>query len=142
MATLDDKQEAGLAVITGMMGESFGATMRAAGEADAFASDIMRMALGFAFNDAWGRPGIEAKAKSMVVIAALIATRQSKELKNHVKIGVTNGLTNAELEAILVQLTPYVGFPCIASATTAVIEALREIGRDPQVQTSEEKGLL
>jgi 4-carboxymuconolactone decarboxylase len=142
MAVLDEKQENGLAFIGSMMGEKYGETMRATAEADAFASDIPRMALSFAFSEAWGREGIDLKSKSMVVIAALIALRQPKELKNHIKIGVQNGLTNADLESILVQLTPYVGFPCIASAITEVIEALREIGRDPQVETSEEKGLL
>jgi 4-carboxymuconolactone decarboxylase len=142
MAVLDEKQEKGLDFIGNMMGEKYRQTMRETAEADAFASDVTRMALGFAFNDAWGREGIDRKSKSMVVIAALITLRQSKELKNHVKIGVQNGLTNSDLESILVQLTPYLGFPCIASGTTDVIEALREIGRDPQVQTSEEKGLL
>lgn len=142
MPKLDQKSERGLEFIAGVMGPEYGATMRAAAEADTFASDITRMALGFAFADAWSREGLDRKSKSLVVVAALIALRQEKELKNHVKIGVANGLSMAEFEAVLVQLTPYVGFPCIASATTAVIEALREAGHDPAVKTSEERGLL
>jgi 4-carboxymuconolactone decarboxylase len=142
MAKLDDKQERGLAFIGGIMGEGFRDQMRGSAESTGFASDITRMALGFAFAEGWGHEGIDRKSKSIAIISTLIATRQSKELKNHVKIGIANGLTVAEFEGILVQLTPYVGFPCIASATTTVIEALREAGHDPNVRTSEERGLL
>jgi 4-carboxymuconolactone decarboxylase len=142
MPKLDEKQERGLAFIGGIMGDDFDGAMRSAAESTQFASDITRMALSFAFDDAWGQSGLDRKSKSIAIISTLIATRQSKELKNHVKIGLANGLTIAEFEGLLVQLTPYVGFPCIASGTTAVIEALREAGQDPNVKTSEERGLL
>ena len=143
MAKLDEKQESGVAFITGMMGDTFGEAFRSAASADGFGSDITRMAASWAFHDAWQHQGIARKEKSIAIISALIATRQSLELKNHVKIGIANGLTAAEFEGLLVQLTPYVGFPCIASALTAVIEAMREAGISPDgIQTSEERGLL
>lgn len=143
MAELDKKQESGIAFITSVMGDGFGNAFRDAAQSDRFSSDITRMAAGWAFHDAWQHEGISRKEKSITVISALIASRQPAELKNHVKIGIANGLTTSELEGILIQLTPYVGFPCIASAQTAVIEAMREAGVSPDgVQTSEERGLL
>lgn len=142
MAVLDEKQESGVAFIGGVMGEAFGKAFRDACEADRFGSDIPRMAASWAFHDAWQHEGLARKEKSIAILSALIAMRQSLELKNHVKIGIANGLTASDLEGLLVQLTPYVGFPCIASATTAVIEAMREAGVSPDVQTAEEKGLL
>lgn len=143
MHPLDDKEQSGIAFIAGVMGEGFGNAFRDACEAERFGSDITRMAAGWAFHDAWQHQGIARKEKSIAIISALIAMRQSLELKNHVKIGIANGLTAAELEGLLIQLTPYVGFPCIASATTAVIEAMREAGISPEgIKTSEERGLL
>lgn len=144
MRKLDEKQESGVAFISGLMGERFGRAFRDAAASDRFSSDITRMAAAWAFHDAWQHPGIAApKEKSIAIISALIAMRQPLELKNHVKMGVANGLSAAELEGILVQLTPYVGFPSIASAQTAVIEAMREIGILPEsIQTAEERGLL
>lgn len=142
MRTLDDKQERGLRFVAQVMGEAFADVMRTAAQSDGFGSDIGRMALSFAFNDAWQQDGLDRKSKSVAVISALIAANQPKELKNHIKIGLANGLSVSEFEGLLVQLTPYVGFPAIASATTVVIEALREAGKDPAVKTSEEKGLL
>lgn len=141
-ATLDEKTEHGLAVIGAMMGPKFSESLRAAATSGKFGSPIAQMAIHYAFSDAWGRAGLEKKQKSLIVIGVLIAQGQTAELKNHVKIGIANGLTVQELEETLIQAVPYVGFPCIASATTAVIEALREIGLDPNVQTSEERGLL
>jgi 4-carboxymuconolactone decarboxylase len=142
MTELGEKSERGLAVISDMMGAEFGAKLRDSATSGNFASGISRMAIDYAFADAWGREGLARREKSLLIIGILIATRQSSELKNHVKIGVANGLTIADFDNLLVQACPYVGFPCIASATTAVIEALREIGMDPNVKTSEERGLL
>ena len=143
MAQLDEKQQSGIGFITGVMGDQFGNAFREAAEADRFGADIARMAAGWAFHDAWRHDGLERKQKSLAVLSALIATRQPAEIKNHVKIGIANGLTVAEFEGLLIQLTPYVGFPSIATATTAVIEAMREVGISPDgLTTSEERGLL
>nr|WP_047166212.1 carboxymuconolactone decarboxylase family protein [Sphingomonas sp. Y57] len=143
MAKLDDKQEAGIGFITGIMGEKFGSAFRDSAASDRFGSPITRMAATACFHDAWQHEGISRKEKSIAIISMLVAQRQPLELKNHVKIGIANGLTVAELEGILVQLAPYVGFPCIATATSAVIEAMREAGVSPDgLQTSEERGLL
>ena len=143
MNQLDEKQKSGVDFITGVMGERFGGAFNEAATSTRFGSDITRMAAGWAFHDAWRHEGITRKEKSIAVISALIASRQSLELKNHVKIGLANGLTVDELEGLLVQLTPYVGFPCIASAQTAVITAMREANASPEdLPTSEERGLL
>lgn len=142
MTKLDEKSERGLSVIGGMMGQEFADKMREGATSGKFGCDISRMALDYSFADSWGREGLAARDKSLVVIAALIALKQPAELRNHVKIGVANGLTVSDLESLLVQLSSYVGFPCIATAQTAVIEALRQIGRDPDVKTAEERGLL
>lgn len=143
MAKLDEKQKSGVAFITGVMGDEFGSAFRAGATSDGFGSGITRMAASWAFHDAWQHEGISRKEKSIAIISALIATRQPLELKNHVKIGIANGITASELEGLLLQLAPYVGFPCIASAQTAVIEALRDVGLSPDdVQTAEERGLL
>jgi 4-carboxymuconolactone decarboxylase len=85
---------------------------------------------------------LERKQRSLVTIAVLIATRQNHELKNHVRIAVRNGLTVRELEEVLFQCLPYLGFPAVATATTQMLEALRELGLETESKTSEEQGLL
>ena len=85
---------------------------------------------------------MERKQRSLVTIAVLIATRQTHELKNHVLIAVRNGLTVRELEEVLFQCLPYLGFPAVATATTQMLETLRELGLETESKTSEERGLL
>lgn len=143
MTKLTDRQEDGIAFITGVMGDAFGAGFRAAAESPGFGSAITRMAADFAFAEAWQNPALARRDKSIAVISALIGSGNHAELRNHVKIGVANGLTVAELEGILIQLTPYVGFAGIAGAMTATVAALREIGIAPdEAKTSEERGLI
>ena len=140
MAMLDEKQESGIAFLTDVMGETFGAAFRQSCSSGEFGSKVSLMAAGWAFHDAWQHSGITRKEKSLAIISALIATRQPLELKNHVKIGIVNGITVSELEALLIQLAPYVGFPCVASANTAIVEALREIGLlTDRTQAAEER---
>ena len=140
--TVEQKRERGLATIAEMMGSDFAQILRDSANSGGFASAISQMAIEFSFADSWGRDGLARRDRSLVIMGALIALRQTKELKNHVKIGVANGLSVREIEEVLVQATSYVGFPAIATATTAVIEALREIDMGPGVKTSEEKGQL
>lgn len=142
MSKLDDRAERGLEILGAMAGSAFAEQMRGIAESDAFGTDMARMALRYAFADAWGREGLDRKSKSIAIISALIAMRQPKELKNHVRIGLANGLDVADFEALLVQLTPYVGMPATASASIEIIEALREAGRDPAAKTAQERGLL
>ena len=139
---MEPKTEHGLKVFEELMGSERAAGMRALASTPSFGSDISALALKYAFADVWGRDGLERKQRSLITLAVLIATRQTSEIRNHVRIGVRNGLTARELEELLVQCIPYVGFPAVASGMTPVIETLRELGIETQAKTSEERGLL
>lgn len=134
--------ERGLKVFAEMMGEDRAAEMRAGLTGNHFGAAIGQLAVDYAFGDVWARDGLARKQRSLVVIGILIAQRQVAELKNHVRIGIANGLTSRELEEVLIQAIPYIGFPAVASAMSAVIEVLRELGLDTATRTSEERGML
>ena len=142
MKTLDEKRELGLRIFGELMGPEKSVGLRAASGASGFGTDIARLAVNYAFADVWGGNQLDRQQRSLVTLGILIATRQTLELKNHVRIALTNGLTARELDGVLTQAVPYVGFPAVASATTAVLEVLRELGIDLQTKTSEEQGLL
>lgn len=138
----ENTTERGLKLFAEIMGEDRAKEMRAGLDSDHFGAPIGKLAVDYAFGDVWSREGLERKQRSLVVIGILIAQRQTAELKNHVRIALTNGLTVRELEEVVIQATPYVGFPAVASATTAVIEVLRESGLDTRTRTSQERGML
>lgn len=137
-----ERTERGLKIFGEMMGETRATEMRAGLSGDHFGTAIGQLAVDYAFGDVWARDGLARKQRSLVVIGILIAQRQIAELKNHIRIGVANGLTAREIEEALIQAIPYTGFPAVASATTAVVEVLREQGIDTTTRTSEERGML
>ncbi|MEO5641515.1 MAG: carboxymuconolactone decarboxylase family protein [Sphingomicrobium sp.] len=141
MTDLSEKSELGLTVIGEMMSPQFADAMRGAATSGSFGATLARFGLEHSFADVWARDGMARKARSLVIIGALIAMRQPAELKNHVRIGLNNGLSVREIEEALITASPYVGLPCIALAATAVMEVLRERGLDATA-TAEEKGLL
>lgn len=139
---MSDVTERGLKFFSEIMGEELAQQMRMGIESEGFGAAIGKLATDFAFGSVWGRNGLERKQRSLVVIGVLIAQRQILELKNHIRIGLTNGLTVREIEEALIQTLPYVGFPAVASATSAIVEVLREQGLDTQTRTAEERGML
>jgi 4-carboxymuconolactone decarboxylase len=128
---LDKRLEAGQQVVREMLGESFLQGMAAHMSSGGFGSEAARLAFGSAFADTWARPGLERKYRSMIVMAALIALRTPEEYKNHVRAALNNGCTVAEIEEVIIQLIPYVGFPTVSVALTAAGQVLREKGLLP-----------
>lgn len=139
---MSDVTERGLKLFSEIMGEERAQQMRMGLESEHFGAAIGKLATDFAFGSVWARDGLERKQRSLVVIGVLIAQRQILELKNHIRIGLSNGLTVREIEEALIQTLPYVGFPAVASATSAIVEVLREQGLDTQTRTAEERGML
>lgn len=142
MSKENDKWRAGHELMVKMMGPEFAAALEANARSGGFAADVGRMAIEQAFGDVWSRPGLELKWRSAVVMATLIALRQTAELKNHIRFGLNNGLSVTELQEVIIQTLPYVGFPAISTALGAAIEVLRERGLDGSTRTAEESGIL
>lgn len=139
---MNDKRERGLALISEMMGSEIASHFETTAQEGGFASDSAEMALEFVFGAVWARPGLERKQRSLITLSILVATGQIAEFKNHVKIAVANGCSVVELQEMLIQTIPYLGFPKFASAHAAAIETLREIGLDTDTRTPEDRGML
>jgi 4-carboxymuconolactone decarboxylase len=139
---MSEATERGLRVFREIMGDERAKALQAAAESNDFGADIAGLALDFAFGSVWARDGLDRKQRSVMTIGMLIASHQLLELKNHIRIGIANGLSVRELQELLIHAVPYVGFPAVASATTAVLEVLREQGLDTRTKTAAENGLL
>ncbi|MCP3731250.1 carboxymuconolactone decarboxylase family protein [Sphingomonas sp. MG17] len=139
---MDEVTKRGLAFFGQVMGDGPAQAMRDAMDSSGFGAPLARLAADYAFGSVWTREGLGRKERSLVVIGVLIAQGQPHELKNHIRIGLKNGLTPKEIEEALIQTLPYAGFPAVSSALTSVVEVLRELGIDRDTPTSEERGLL
>ena len=64
----------------------------------------------------WSRPGLDARARSIATLSALVALNVPDEIEKHVRAAVSNGVTEVELRELLLHLSTYCGFPKAASA--------------------------
>ncbi|WP_179280598.1 carboxymuconolactone decarboxylase family protein [Bordetella genomosp. 1] len=68
------------------------------------------------FRDAWLRPGLAPRDKSLVTVSSLVAAGQIAQVPVHLNKGMNNGLTQAEASEMLTQLAFYAGWPNVFSA--------------------------
>lgn len=68
------------------------------------------------FRDLWLRPGLAPRARSMVTVAALVASGQTAQITYHLNRALDNGLTQPEAGEMLTQLAFYAGWPNVFSA--------------------------
>lgn len=104
------------------------AAMRGAAQASSFAGEMGSLANSNVFQSLWGRPGLDAKSRSLVTLGILIALRAHDELRVHIPLAVANGCSVAEVEEVIYHSTGYAGFPAANSARVIAIEALRGEG--------------
>jgi 4-carboxymuconolactone decarboxylase len=71
----------------------------------------------------WARPGLPHKTRSMLNIAFLIALDKPEELELHVEAALRNGVTQKEIQEILMQAAVYCGFPAALRGTRIARQA-------------------
>ena len=66
--------------------------------------------------EVWKRPGLSARDRSIVTVAALIGRNQPVELADHVKLALDHGVKPAEISEIITHLAFYSGWANAISA--------------------------
>ena len=118
----DEAFEAGMAVRRDMFGAA-GAEQRLAAATD-FNRPFEELVTRYCFGDAWGRPGLDRKTRSLLTLAILTAISKPNQLKIHVRGALTNGATVEEIREVLLHTAIYAGIPAGVEAFTAAAEAL------------------
>ncbi len=101
-------------------------------EAVAAATEARLGALGsfvidFALGDVWSRPGLSRRDRSLIVITILSTLNQLNQLRTHVQGGINHGLTQTEIEEVMVQLSGYAGFPRAIDAMTTARSSMADM---------------
>jgi 4-carboxymuconolactone decarboxylase len=77
----------------------------------AFTDDVL-------FGQAWTRPELSPRDRSLVTVAALTALHRPEQLGSHLRLALDNGLSKDELVAAITHLAFYAGWPNAMSAAT------------------------
>lgn len=81
----------------------------------------------FAWNEIWGRPGLDRRTRTAVTIAAMTALGRLDELALHIKGARTNNLSDDEIKEILLQCAVYCGVPAANSAFAVAQQVLDDL---------------
>jgi 4-carboxymuconolactone decarboxylase len=90
------------------------------------ADELVEIGLTSVWGALWAREGLSPRDRSLVTLGILIALGAEAELRTHVRIALTNGVTEDELAEVIYHATGYTGFPRAVAARTAAREALAE----------------
>lgn len=93
-----------------------------------------RLIIENAWGDCWSDPTLSRRERSILVLGMLAALGKSEEFEGHVRNAFRNGLSEAELEAILVQIAAYCGIP----AGNGCFRAMRKVFAEPRPQPARE----
>ena len=85
---------------------------------------------GTLLGDVWKRPGLSARDRSIVTVAALIARNQTIEMPFYLNLALDNGVKPREISEIITHLAFYSGWANAMSAVAAAkdVFAARKIG--------------
>jgi 3-oxoadipate enol-lactonase/4-carboxymuconolactone decarboxylase len=88
-------------------------------------SDFQAMITRIAWNEIWGRPGLDDRTRRLIVLAITASLGRWEEFALHVRAGLTrDGFTREEMKEVLMQTAIYAGVP---AANTAFAEAAKII---------------
>jgi 4-carboxymuconolactone decarboxylase len=78
------------------------------------------------YGDLWERPGLSKRDRSLVTLAALIATYRPEQLESHLTRAIANGVTKEEIVEVITHLAFYAGWPSAMSAAQLAYTILVE----------------
>lgn len=101
--------EEGLATRKEVLGASH--VERSLGQVSEFSRPIQELVTEYCWGAVWTREGLDRRSRSMINLAMLTALNRSHELGVHVRGAINNGVTEQEIQEILMQTAIYVGVP-------------------------------
>jgi 4-carboxymuconolactone decarboxylase len=94
--------------------------------ADDFNRPMQQMVTEVCWGDIWGDDTLDFRTRSLINLGMLTAMSQHHELKVHVKGALNNGVTQAEIRAVLMQAAAYCGAPLALAAFRVASESIDE----------------
>jgi 3-oxoadipate enol-lactonase / 4-carboxymuconolactone decarboxylase len=119
--------EAGLETRRKVLGDAW--VDKSLAKRTAFTADYQAMITRYAWNEIWGRPGLDHRTRRLLVLAICASLARWEEFRLHVRAGLEQGgFTQEELKEVLMQTAIYAGVPAANTAFTEAAEVIAELG--------------
>ena len=76
------------------------------------------------YGDVWERKDLSKRDRSLVTVAALVATYRPEQLNTHIGRALDNGVTKAEIAELITHLAFYSGWPSAMTAAHVLADVL------------------
>ena len=80
------------------------------------------------YGDVWERTDLSKRDRSLVTIAALIASYRPEQLETHIGRALDNGVTKEEVAEVLTHLAFYAGWPAAMSGAEVATRVFEKRG--------------
>jgi 3-oxoadipate enol-lactonase len=102
--------------------------------ANEFNAEFQSLITRFAWNDIWGRPGLDHTTRRLLVLGMTMGLARWEEFELHCKAAIRGGVPLAMIKETLMQGAIYCGVPAANTAFKLTMDALREEGLLPAPQ--------
>ena len=99
--------------------------------ASAFNADFQALITRFAWNDIWGRPGLDHETRRLLVLGMTMGLARWDEFELHCEAAVRGGVSLDKIRETLMQGAIYCGVPVANTAFKLTTDILRKLGRLP-----------
>ncbi len=124
----DSAHERGMRVRREVLGEDH--VDAAVASTTVFTADFQDLITRYAWGEIWTRPGLDRRTRSCITLTALVALGRLDELEIHVRAALRNGLSEDEIEEVLLHSAIYCGVP----AANAAFAVAQRVLADPPAQ--------
>ncbi|NVM96714.1 carboxymuconolactone decarboxylase family protein [Arthrobacter wenxiniae] len=92
-----------------------------------FCRPVQELVTEYAWGKVWSRPGLDHKTRSMLNLTMLTALNRPQELAGHVRGAMNNGVTELQIQEVLLQTLTYCGAPAALESFRVAESVLQEI---------------
>ncbi|MDF1480010.1 4-carboxymuconolactone decarboxylase [Leifsonia sp. H3M29-4] len=92
-----------------------------------FSRPIQELVTEYCWGEVWSREGLPRTTRSLINIAMLTALNRGHELGVHVRGAINNGVTEQEIQEVLIQTAIYVGVPASLESFRIAEGVLKEM---------------
>ena len=120
-------RDKGLAIRKAVLGEEY--VTKAAAAADDFNGPFQEILNEYCWGLAWGDERLSRQTRSMLNLVMLACLNRMQEWELHLKGAVRNGVSKAEIQAIIHQIAIYAGVPLGVECFRAARKVFAELDK-------------
>jgi len=123
--THNESFERGMQVRREVLGDAH--VERSLAQVSDFSRPIQEFVTEYCWGEVWSRDGLPRATRSLINIAMLTALNRGHELGVHVRGAINNGVTEQEIQEVLLQTAIYVGVPASLESFRIAEGVLKEL---------------